>query len=66
MLYYFEHKMLSNLRRVQSLKTSTRDKIESCPFFEFSFFLVSRDGVRLSGLGTSDTIWPVVLAPDDG
>jgi hypothetical protein len=28
-------------------------------------FLVSRDGVRLSPLGTSATNWPIVPAPDD-
>jgi hypothetical protein len=28
-------------------------------------FLVSWGGVRLSPLGTSATIWPIVPAPDD-
>jgi hypothetical protein len=31
----------------------------------FLFFLVSLGGVRLSPLGTSATIWPIVPAPDD-
>jgi hypothetical protein len=29
------------------------------------FFLVSRGGLRLSPLGTSATIWPIVPSPDD-
>jgi hypothetical protein len=29
------------------------------------FFLISWGGVRLSPLGTSVTIWPIVPAPDD-
>jgi hypothetical protein len=29
------------------------------------FFLVSLGGVRLSPLGTSANIWPIVAAPDD-
>jgi hypothetical protein len=33
--------------------------------FFFSFSLVSWGGVRLSPLGTSATIWPIVPAPDD-
>jgi hypothetical protein len=35
-----------------------------CIFINF-FFLVSWSGVRLSPLGTSATIWPIVPAPDD-
>jgi hypothetical protein len=31
----------------------------------YSFFLVSWGGVRLSPLGTSATSWPIVPAPDD-
>jgi hypothetical protein len=31
----------------------------------FFFFLVSLGGVRLSPLGTSANIWPIVPAPDD-
>jgi hypothetical protein len=31
----------------------------------FFFFLVSWGGVRLSPLGTSATIWPIVPAPDN-
>jgi hypothetical protein len=32
----------------------------------FQFLLVSCGGVRLSPVGMSDTIWPIVPAPDDG
>jgi hypothetical protein len=35
-------------------------------FMELTTFLVSWDGVRLSPLGKSATIWSTVPAPDDG
>jgi hypothetical protein len=31
---------------------------------DFNFFIISYGGVRLSPLGASATIWPIVPAPD--
>jgi hypothetical protein len=33
--------------------------------FLFFIYFISWGGVRLSPLGTSETIWPIVPAPDD-
>jgi hypothetical protein len=66
MSYKPEYKATPYFSSEKNRKTSlTRLNMPFSPEGYSSLFLVSWGGVRLSSLGTSPTVWPIVPAPDD-
>jgi hypothetical protein len=59
-----QHNTLSSVKSITSLSLETSEAF--CFQTAVFWVIIILSGVRLSPLGTAATVWPIVLAPDDG